>query len=468
MPHRLATLDLRQATVAQLRASFFETEAVDPAAPDRLAAIAAARPDLVVQDLRDVDAVAGLALTRALKRDPAMADVPLVVLLPGGRDLRREAFASGADEIAEIRAEMTLLPARIAGLIRAHGALEDLCLHAETALSLGMVPDFAECGREGGAVLILSPSEALVGPLAAAFGPDVRRAGAAPDARTILAERAADVLVLDATADPVSAFRTAAAVKGEPGGRAMRVLAVLPQDKLIAARRALEIGLVDAVAPAGEPWETAARLRLLLRRKATGDALRAMAQAASTLATRDELTGLHNRRYALRHLARLVERSEATGQPLALMTIDLDHLKAVNDRFGHGAGDQVLVAVARRLADAVRGADLLARIGGDEFLVAMPDISASGARSAAVRLRTQVALSPVGLGADPALRAGISVGIAHFRPGESMTDLIARSDRALYATKSETRARRRRVIEPLMDIDPAAAANAPVRVREGT
>ena len=100
------------------------------------------------------------------------------------------------------------------------------------------------------------------------------------------------------------------------------------------------------------------------------------------MAVIDPLTGIYNRRYASQHMNRVMERARETDGVFAVMMIDLDKFKSINDRFGHDAGDAVLREFSRRLQENIRGVDLVARFGGEEFFVAMPDVDqhAAGAR----------------------------------------------------------------------------------------
>lgn len=148
------------------------------------------------------------------------------------------------------------------------------------------------------------------------------------------------------------------------------------------------------------------------------------------LANTDALTGTRNRRSFLQHAGAVMR----AGQPFAALVLDVDHFKQVNDRFGHGFGDQVLVEVAARCRAALRPGDVLARIGGEEFAVLLPGDNVTGAGVVAERLRAAVAGAPVSgpLGSHP---VSISVGGACAWAGASLEDLLQCADNALYAAK---------------------------------
>jgi diguanylate cyclase (GGDEF)-like protein len=149
----------------------------------------------------------------------------------------------------------------------------------------------------------------------------------------------------------------------------------------------------------------------------------------------DELTGVANRRGMLAALGRAFARATRSGHPLALLMVDIDHFKDVNDRHGHAGGDAALVRVARLLVDGVRLGDTVARWGGEEFCVLLPRCDEEGALHLAERLRAAVADS-----GEPAVT--ISVGVALVEPArETPSQALVRADRALYKAKREGRDR---------------------------
>jgi len=152
---------------------------------------------------------------------------------------------------------------------------------------------------------------------------------------------------------------------------------------------------------------------------------------ARQLADLDALTGLHNRRYFHETLAREVARAQRYGRQLALIVLDLDDFKAINDRIGHLSGDAVLAETAERVRDVVRSADIACRVGGDEFAVVLPESSTRDADQLYHRLRGAVSSRPVG----QAGRLFLSAGIAELLPDDDPTRFFERADEALYRAK---------------------------------
>lgn len=152
---------------------------------------------------------------------------------------------------------------------------------------------------------------------------------------------------------------------------------------------------------------------------------------ARHLADLDALTGLHNRRYFHETLAREVARADRYDRRLALIVVDIDDFKAINDRIGHLAGDAVLAAAAERLRSVVRSADVACRVGGDEFAVILPEAGLADAEQLYQRIQHAVASRP----AAPADRIHVSAGIAELRAEDDAVSFFQRADEALYRAK---------------------------------
>lgn len=156
------------------------------------------------------------------------------------------------------------------------------------------------------------------------------------------------------------------------------------------------------------------------------------------LARTDVLTGLANRRALQEAFERESARGKRLGEHLSLIMADLDHFKSVNDRYGHGTGDQVLARIAAVLASQLRPYDLAARYGGEEFVLLLPGTSIEGAISVAERVRKAAMEVEVSGVPGPIT---ISLGVATWRIGETPEELIGRADAALYQAKSAGRNR---------------------------
>lgn len=157
-------------------------------------------------------------------------------------------------------------------------------------------------------------------------------------------------------------------------------------------------------------------------------------------ATHDILTGVYNRFRVLEVLDHELKRIERLERPVAVLCIDIDHFKSINDTYGHPAGDQVLRALSKRIAGEIRGSDTFGRIGGEEFLVIMPETNLPAAQEMAERLRLIAEAAAVDWHGIP-VRCTISIGVAQLRRGEDADSLILRADAALYRAKANGRNR---------------------------
>jgi diguanylate cyclase len=176
--------------------------------------------------------------------------------------------------------------------------------------------------------------------------------------------------------------------------------------------------------------------------------MQSLIDALCEMSSRDALTGLANRRQFELALARELDRVARSGEPALLMMLDIDHFKRVNDTYGHAAGDEVIRAVATALAESVRPMDLVARIGGEEFAVILPNCGPAFGQAVAERIRQRVQRRAVSIGPQQEVSVTVSVGGAFAPQWVRSTARIwtERADLQLYRAKSE--GRNRACIEP--------------------
>jgi diguanylate cyclase (GGDEF)-like protein len=184
---------------------------------------------------------------------------------------------------------------------------------------------------------------------------------------------------------------------------------------------------------------------LLGREQASGrDALVSLAEELREASTHDDLTKLHNRRYVLERLEEELAFARRHAEPLSVLTLDVDHFKSINDRHGHAAGDAVLIELAQRLARATRREDVIARMGGEEFLIVLRKTDRRGATATAERVREEIAGREFPW-KEGSLAVTVSIGCASLGEGAaaSLDALLGTADRRLYQAK---RAGRNRVV----------------------
>lgn len=385
------------------------------------------------------------------------------VLLIGTEGGAARAFATGADDFLRRPAEPRLLLARVRRLLRRRAAEVELALRAATARDLGVEPVAAKEAPPP-RLLLVAPrgpaGERLRAALATLSGGEARLApGGFAAMRAVDTDRPDAVIIADGLErlgagagfheeEDAIGLIGALRARGEAGRSA--ILHLCDSSAAGRAVAALAAG-ADESAPGGaadaDAEELAARLlaELAARRRiaALRDGVEAGLRAAAEDSLTDPLTGLRNRRYFDRHADRLVTRARETGGRLALLLFDLDRFKSVNDSLGHEAGDTALRAFSERLRLAVRGADLAARIGGEEFAAILVGAGPAEARAAAERVRAAVARAPVRLPGGVEIALTVSVGVASLRAegGDDAAALLRRADEALRTAKRSGRDR---------------------------
>jgi two-component system cell cycle response regulator len=225
----------------------------------------------------------------------------------------------------------------------------------------------------------------------------------------------------------------------------LAVFGLVPREDPAALVKAFELRVADVAGLPMDPHEVRARLAALVRRRQVAFARAAETRAAWRMAVIDPVTGLYNRHHLDTTLPAAIDSARAGNRPLALLMIDLDALKPFNDRWGHAAGDRVLRTVAEALQASVRVTDTIARYGGDEIAVVMPDTDHATARALASRLVEVVANTRIGRAGDGPAGVTVSIGLAVLDDRDvDARSLLLRADDALYAAK---RAGRNRVAE---------------------
>lgn len=406
------------------------------------------QPDLILLDLMLPD-LPGLDVLRQLRNDPATRDVPVIVVSSStSLDDRLAALEAGADDIFVKPYDDDLMMARLRNLLRSRQDLADLTEGHDGAL-FGLAEPEAEFRHPGHVALVTDrPQVALK--LRYELAPVLRDRISVMTHDTVLSDageapRAPDIYVIDTDSlhaerglRLLSDLRSRAATR-HAGICLMTGSAV--QGHMITA---YDLGANALLTTDMALSEMALRLRAVLRSKRRADQRREQMQDGLRLAMIDPLTGLFNRRYAAARMMAMVRHSLNDGRMLAVMVVDIDRFKTVNDRYGHATGDHVLVEVGHRLGCNLRADDLLARIGGEEFLIALPVTTISEAQTVARRLCHEVQQRPVLVAGGGALPVTVSIGLALLDDSpdrnrcaepEMVDTLIGRADQALLASK---------------------------------
>ncbi|WP_380057682.1 diguanylate cyclase [Falsihalocynthiibacter sp. SS001] len=403
------------------------------------------RPDLIILDVKMPD-MDGVAICEALRNDPLTEHTP-IIMIASAHDSRSKlsALRAGADDILFKPFDELILLARVRSLMRAGGSAEELRLRASTCRDLGFAEAQAGFEMPSTIALITAQKDKALrwrSLLQGKVRDRVNILSRNEALQSLSSGRVPDMFIIAGDLEmPDEGLRLLSELKSRTETRYMPVMMILREASRTQAIAALDMGASDVMYDEFDPEELAIRVRTQLKRKRQSDRLRETVQDGLRMAVIDPLTGLYNRRYAIPHLARIQGQAMKTKRSFAVMILDLDRFKSVNDGFGHAAGDEVLTEVSRRIKANLREEDLVARIGGEEFLIAMPDTPLNMARGAAERLRRAIESKPISVnGAAKGLNVTLSIGVA-MGDGNSqnVNELMGRADRALFSAKSDGR-----------------------------
>ncbi len=453
MTARILVVDDIEANVrlleARLSAEYFDVlTAFD--GPGALAVLDQHTVDIVLLDVM-MPGMDGFEVCRRIKADDRLHHVPVVMVTALDQPADRVAgLQAGADDFLTKPVSDLALITRVRSLVRLKQLTDELRLRAETSRAMGVGGhgrSGAEIDGRNGRILLVddrrSSYERLLAAMRGVHRVDVETNP--PDALIRAANEGYDLIIVSLDLADFDGLRLCSQLRSIERLRQLPILVMVDPDETARLLRGLDLGVNDYLVRPTDRNELLARVATQVKRKRYADQLRDTLQQSIELAITDGLTGLNNRRYLEMHLSNLVRQSIAEGRGMALLILDIDHFKSINDGYGHDSGDEVLREFARRIKKVVRGIDLVARFGGEEFVVAMPDTDMPFARSIAERIRERVADQPF------AVRAGaeqidvtVSVGISWVASiTDTPDDLIHRADQALYAAK---RGGRNRVI----------------------
>ncbi|PUB12095.1 diguanylate cyclase [Yoonia sediminilitoris] len=410
------------------------------------------RPDMILINLSD-PVEDRHEFCRALKSSPATSEIAVIAV--GVADTARARFAAldaGADDVLPHPTNDTFLLARIRSLLRVRSTTQELLLRESTSRVLGF-EEAATKFETAVNVALLSPAQTMEPGFSTLLQGGLRqpiRHIAIRDVLKVTAVAAIpDLFVIDCTSPDLpegQLFGLVSDLRSRSETRSSTQLVIMPSGQPHIAAMVLDLGADDVVDCGVTGGELTLRAKALIRRKLHNDRLRVTLRDGLHAAVTDPLTGLYNRRYVESHLPRLAQETHEDGSELAIMMLDIDHFKSVNDTYGHTAGDKVLVQMADRLRQNLRGIDLVARVGGEEFLVALPGTTPRQAHVAADRLRRLVNARPFQLGkGQPPLRLTVSVGVAIGSRSEGkkcqLDQMYDEADAALYTAKTSGRNR---------------------------
>lgn len=419
--------------------------------PEALDVIQKEAPDIVLLDVM-MPGMDGFEVCEKIRANPATMHIPVVMVtaLSDTSD-RVRGLEAGADDFLTKPVNDVALFARVRSLVRLKMMMDEWRLRESTSDQLGVIERAGAIMSEAfdhAHVLVLEDSLLDLEKITETLKRD--QDSVAPTktcARAV--ERALgeefDLVIISLTLLDEDGLRLCSQLRSNERTRQVPILLMADDGDLSRVAKGLELGANDYLMKPLDRNELLARVRTQVRRRRYQDRLRANYEQSLSMALTDSLTGVFNRRYVSAHLPRLLERAVDSNKPVSVLMFDIDHFKVVNDTYGHDVGDEVLKEVANRASRNLRTFDLVARMGGEEFLVILPDTDGDAAALVAERLRERIGDQPFKVSHPVgALPVTVSIGFTNGGgAGDTAESLIKRADDALYQAK---RAGRNRVV----------------------
>lgn len=401
------------------------------------------KPDLILLDVM-MPGMDGFETCQKLKLDHELAHIPVVMVTAlSERSDRLKGLESGADDFITKPINDTALFARVKSLIRIKTLLDELRLRDATGIQMGIDTDETNSfvANVAGAKILLVDDDSVQSKQIMAKLKETYDVHLVEDPELAVDKAKVgnfDAILISTLLADMDGLRLASHIKSQEETRNVPLLVFVDEDDNHIMLKSLEMGISDYLVVPVDKNEMAVRVRTQVRRKRYQDALKSQYQKSVSMALTDGLTGLYNRHYLNAHLGNMVKQSTKNSKKLALMIMDMDHFKFVNDTYGHDAGDMVLKQLAEMISHAARSTDLPARFGGEEFVVLMPETDPAAALGVANRMREAVEATDFVISADgKTIKRTVSIGVANlFESGDSAEGLLKRADEALYFAKN--------------------------------
>jgi two-component system cell cycle response regulator len=389
----------------------------------------------------------GFAACRRLKANPATHHLPVVMVTALDQPSDRvQGLESGADDFLTKPVDDIALVTRVRNLARLKVSNDEMLMRAATGRQLGLADGAAleeALSERAGRILVVDDPPRSAARLVEALA-KAHRAEAESDAQLALlrlAERSYDLLVVSLSMVEADGLRLCSQVRSLERTRHLPIIILVEPGEEARLLRGLDMGVNDYLMRPVDRHELMARVRTQIKRKRHSDYLRSRLEESVELSIIDPLTGLYNRRYLESHMRTLFGEALRSGRAFSVLLADIDHFKHVNDAHGHDAGDAVLKEFSARLRRNTRSVDLACRLGGEEFMIVMPETDLARAYQVGERLRACVAAQSFQIG-DVSIGVTASVGLATLESLQETTEMVfKRADNALYAAKRRGRNR---------------------------
>jgi two-component system cell cycle response regulator len=405
-------------------------------------------PDIILMDVM-MPCMDGFEATKIIKTDPNLSHIPVIMVtaLDTVED-RVHGLEVGADDFLTKPINDKALFARLKSLVRIKMMTDELRLRDKTGKSLGFMDDPAArltAEVENAKVILIDDDIAQVRKITEKLSSKGISVTAVSQMDKILEEAKTgeyQLIIISNQIMDIDSLRVCSQMRSIESLRHTPILIMVGDSDLDYLTKAFEIGVNDYITTPLDSSELFARVRTQIRRYSYQAALRESYLSSVSMSVTDGLTSLYNRRYFDKHLANLLDDSITMNKSLALIIIDADHFKSVNDQYGHPAGDAVLQTIAKCLLSGVRSTDFCARYGGEEFAIILPQTDADSAKAVGERIRQLIEDTEFTIPVEPGkIRRTASIGISNMTPDDTLGSMIARADKCLYMAKTGGRNR---------------------------
>ena len=405
-------------------------------------------PDIVLLDVM-MPGMDGFEVCRRIKGNPATAHIPVVMVtaLTDSQDKVR-GLEAGADDFLSKPMNDTALMARVRSLVRLKMTVDEWRIRENTATQFGMVDQTANVMNEpvGDAkVLVIEDQDFEADKISATLARDndnVTAVDSGIKAMELVSQQEFDLLIVSLNLKREDGLRLCSHLRSNERTRGTPIIMIGTDEDMPRIAHGLEIGTHDYIMRPVDRNELLARCRTQIRRRRFQNRLKATYEVSLSMALTDTLTGLYNRRYLEVHMQKLLQKNYEAKKSLGVLYLDIDYFKKVNDTYGHGVGDEILRTFAYRLKDNLRSFDMVARLGGEEFVAILPDINDEMALFIAERLRRAIADKPIKCnapGGELAITTSIGGAIIRVSDGPGPFDIqtiLDRADKGLYEAKN--------------------------------
>ncbi len=429
---------------------------------EALEKVVADSPDIVLLDVM-MPGMDGFEVCRRIKANPLVAHIPVVIVtaLTDTAD-RVKGLEAGADDFLSKPLNDIALMSRVRSLVRLKMTVDEWRIREKTANQLGVADTTVNAMNEPverARVLVIEDqgfeSRKFIETLKT-DDDEVIVVESGMEAMSKVTTEDFDLLAVSLNLKNEDGLRLCSHLRSAERTRTVPILMIAGDDDMPRIAHGLEIGAHDYILRPVDRNELLARVRTQVRRKRFQARLRSNYEISLSMALMDSLTGLYNRRYFEVHLQKLLQKNENTRKSMAVLMLDIDHFKSINDTHGHGVGDEILKIFAKRVQDGLRSIDLVARLGGEEFVVILPDITPEVAYFVSERIRKTIANDPFLCSAvGGSVSVTTSIGGAIIDTSDTtIEEVLKRADDVLYQAKSS--GRNAVVFENKGKLDPAA------------